>query len=65
MPPLGRSSLAFEGDAFAGYKDGAGRGDLELLGIAALVDGDADAPARVHEKQRIADRDVHEGLDVR
>src|SRR5438034_4167727 len=58
MPPLGRSSLAFEGDAFAGDKDGAGRGDLELLGIAALVDGDADAPARVHEKQRIADRDV-------
>src|SRR5206468_4606504 len=34
MPPLGRSSLAFEGDAFAGDKDGAGRGDLELLGIA-------------------------------
>src|SRR5260370_3989581 len=54
-----------EGGAFARNEDGAGRLDVELLRVVALVDGNADATAGIDEQKRIADRDVHESFYVR
>src|SRR6202158_1599190 len=54
-----------ERGALARNEDSAGRLDVELLRVVALVDGNADAAARIDEQKRIADRDIHESLHVR
>src|ERR1700682_2034617 len=54
-----------ERGALARNEDSAGRLDVELLRVVALVDGNADAAARINEQKRIADRDIHESLHVR
>src|SRR5467141_590254 len=54
-----------ERSAFARNEDGAGRLEVELLRVVALVDGNADAGARIDKQKRIADRDIHESLHVR
>ena len=64
MIGLASPLLSLDGGAFAGDEDGAGRRDIEFFRIAALVEGDANASARVDVEQGIADRDVHESLDV-
>lgn len=46
--------------AFARNEDLCGRFDAEFLRVIALVDGDADAPARILIKKRIADGNIHE-----
>src|SRR5215813_11415965 len=45
--------------------DGAGDFDVEFFGVVALVDGNADAAARIDVEERVADGDVHEGFAVR
>src|SRR5215470_1257270 len=54
--------LVFLGErgAFARNEDGCGRLDIELLRVIALIDGDADAAARILVEKRIADGHVHE-----
>ena len=64
MIGLASPLLSLDGGAFAGDEDGAGRRDIEFFRIAALVEGDANASARVDVEQGIADRDVHESFDV-
>ena len=56
------SGSAFEGDAFAGDENCSGRLDGEFFGIVTLIDGDADAAARVLIEERFADGNVHEGF---
>jgi hypothetical protein len=58
-------SLGFEREAFAGDEDGGGRCDAELPGVVALIDGNANAAARIDVKQRIADGNFHESFDIR
>jgi len=53
------ASLAFERGAFAGNENCSGRLDRELFGIVTLIDGDADAAARILIEKRIADGNVH------
>src|SRR6266481_8520710 len=57
--------LFFERGALARNEDGAGRLDVELLRVVALVDGNADAVARIDEQQRIADGRIHESFHIR
>src|SRR6267154_2249091 len=57
--------LILDRSAFARNEDSAGRLDVELLRVVALVDGDADAAARIDEQKRIADGDIHESFHVR
>src|SRR5258707_6217621 len=54
-----------ERSAFARNEDSAGRLDVELLRVVALVDGNADATARIEEQKRIADGDIHESFHIR
>src|SRR6266576_1223625 len=54
-----------ERSAFARNEDSAGSLDVELLRVIALVDGNADAAARIDEQKRIADGDIHESFHVR
>src|SRR6266853_382299 len=54
----------FEGGVFGGNEDGAGHFYVELLGIIALVYGDAYAASGVDVQQGVAYRYVHEGLAV-
>src|ERR1700687_1707639 len=54
-----------ERSAFARNEDSAGRLDVDLLRVVALVDGNADAAARIDEQKRIADGDIHESFHVR
>src|SRR6266576_3691231 len=49
-----------ERSAFERNEDSAGRLDVELLRVVALVDGNADAAARIDEQKRIAHGDIHE-----
>src|SRR6266481_4127550 len=54
-----------ERSAFARNEDSAGRLDVELLRVVALVDGDANVAARIDEQKQIADGDIHESFHVR
>src|SRR5438046_10180021 len=54
-----------ERSAFARNEDSAGSLDVELLRVVALVDGNADAAARIDEQKRIAHGDIHESFHVR
>src|SRR5258708_2045935 len=54
----------FEGGVFGGNKNGAGDFNVELLGIIALVYGDAYAASGVDVQQGVAYWHVHEGLTV-
>ena len=53
-----------ERSAFARNEDSAGRLDVELLRVVALVDGNAGAAARIDEQKRIAHGDIHESFHV-
>src|SRR3977135_3153072 len=57
-----RKLLFPEWGAFARNENGAGGLDIELLRVVPLVDGNADAIARIDEQKRIADRDIHESF---
>src|SRR6266513_1239583 len=54
-----------ERSAFERNEESAGRLDVELLRVVALVDGNADAAARIDEQKRIAHGDIHESFHVR
>src|SRR6266699_1267911 len=54
-----------ERSAFERNEDSAGRLDVELLRVVALVDGHADAAARIDEQKRIAHGGIHESFHVR
>jgi len=56
--------LSFEECAFARNEDCSRRSDTELLRVIALVDGDADAVARIDEQKGIADGDIHKSFHV-
>src|SRR6266436_1007349 len=59
-----RTLFSLDGRAFAGDEDGSRRRDFEFFRIVAFIVGDADASARIDVEKGVADRDVHEGLDV-
>src|SRR5438128_10580986 len=54
--------LVFERCAFAGNEDCSRRFDGEFFRVIALVDGDADAAARILIEKGFADGNVHEGF---
>ncbi len=57
--------LVLEGGAFAWKEDFARRVDAEFFRVTALIDGDANAAARILIEKRIADGHVHEGFAER
>src|SRR6266403_2573942 len=59
-----RTLFSLDESAFAGDEDGSRRRDIEFSRVVALVVGDADAATGIDVEQRIADGDVHKGLDV-
>ena len=63
--PRRQRLLGFQWDAVAGDEDGSGRRDVELSGVVALIDGDADAAAGVHVEQGLTDGDFHKSFGVR
>ena len=59
-----RTLFSLDGSAFAGDEDGCRRRDVEFFRVTALIVGDTNAAAGIDVEKRIADGDVHEGLDV-